>query len=290
VTVKILPAILISTVLAAAPAWGEDSVRAFRRALIDYFEPQGYVPVIVDRGYQIGDVVNIDGVDLWARAARCFPALKVPAPVKASIPDVVHVYDVGMSFGLRLKQLFSSRAGGDLMQRLEIRFTDVSNLSVALLDLRDALNRSACLDIAPLVDGTLAPLQPGQHPFFVVSELLMGKREARLQFATREDLELKTKEIARQFGDASLEVHGSNDGFVTLTSENLGPIAMKPVTIPKVVKVYSFQGVRGEEEESKLKWQPVECRGDGTCSQQFSPFADLVRAAEPRLSNEELTR
>lgn len=289
-TSKVLPALLIAAVIAAGPAQADDAFQAFRRVLINYFEPQGYLPVIVDRGYRIGDVVNIDGVNLYARAARCFPHLKAPAPVKTSLPDVVHAYDIGMSFGLRLRQLFSSSAGADLVQRVEIRFTDVSAASVALLDLRDALNRSACPDIAPLVDGTLAPLQPGQAPFFVVSEVLTGKREARLQFATRADLELKTKEIMRQVGDASLNVHASNDGFVMLRSEITAPIAMKPVTIPKVVKVHSFQGVRGSEEESQLKWQPVECRGDRACLQQFSPFADLVRATDPRLSTEELDR
>jgi hypothetical protein len=288
--IKALPAVLIGVFLATGPARSEDSFQAFRSALIEYFEPLGYVPIIVDRGYEIGDVVNIDGVNLYARSARCFPKLRIPEPVKDSLPDAVHSYDIGMSFGLRLKQLFSSSAGGDLLRRIEIRFTDVSGRSVALLDLRDALDRTACPEIGPLVDGTMAPLQQGQHPFFVVSELLVGKREARLQFATRADLELKTKEIMRQVGGAGLEVYGSNDGAVTLKSKNFGSIAVKPVTIPKVVKVYSFAGLRGEEADSKVKWQPVECRGDAACSQQFGPFADTVREAEPRLTAEELER
>jgi hypothetical protein len=186
--------------------------------------------------------------------------------------------------------LFDSGAGADLVRRVEIQFTDVTALSVALLDLRDALDRSACPDIAPLIDGTLQPLQPGQTPFFVVSEMLMGKREARLQFATNADLDVKTKQIARQVGDANLKVRASNDGGVTLKSEVVGPIAMKPVTVPKVVKLYSFNDVRGSEEEPKVKWAAVECRASEGCTQQFSPFADLVRSAAPPLSPEELDR
>jgi hypothetical protein len=195
-----------------------------------------------------------------------------------------------MNFGLRLQQLFDSGAGADLVRLVEIQFSDVTALSVALLDMRDALDRSACPDIAPLIDGTLQPLQPGQTAFFVVSEMLMGKREARLQFATNADLEAKTRQIARQVGDASLKVSASNEGGVTLKSEVVGPIAMKPVTIPKVVKLYSFNDVRGYEEEPKVKWLPVACRADEGCSQQFGPFADLVRSASPPLSPEELDR
>jgi hypothetical protein len=281
---------LLAGTIAAGPAYGEDSFLAFRETLIDYFEPQGYLPVIVDRGYRPGDVIDLDGVSLYARGARCFPHLELPTPVQTAIPDVVHVYDIGMSFGLRLRQLFSSSAGTDLLKRVEIRFTDVIDASVALLDLRDALNRSACPEIAPLVDGTLAPLQPGQAPYFVVSEVLAGKREARLQYATQADLELKTKQITREIGSADLEVRGINDGFVTLRSEIAGPIAMKPVTIPKVVNVYSFDAVRGGEQQPQLKWQPAECRSDEACFRQFDAFADQVRAVHPHLSAEELDR
>ena len=287
---KLLLAPLLAIIIAVGPAHGQDSFQAFRQTLIDYFEPQGYLPVIVDRGYRIGDVVNIDGVNLYARAGRCFPHLKQPAGVKISLPDVVHAFDIGMSFGLRLIKLFNSSAGGDLVRRVEIRFTDITATSVPLLDLRDALDRAACPDIAPLVDGTLLSIAPGDTTFFVVSELLIGKREAKLEFATRADLEIKTKEIVRQAGDASLNVRGSNDGSVTLRSEIASSIAMKPVTIPKIVTVRSFEGIRGGEESKKLKWQPLECRQAGECSQQLSPFADLVRASTPRLSMEELGR
>jgi hypothetical protein len=287
---RLLLLLLLSLIAAGRPAHSENSFNAFRLALIDYFEPQGFLPVIIDHGYRIGDVVNIDGVNLYARGARCFPHLRQPAEVKTAIPDVVHAYDIGMNFGLRLLRLFGSSAGADLVRRVEIRFTDVTGTSVPLLDLRDALNRTACPDIAPLVDGTLLSLAPRETTFFVVSELLIGKREARLEFATRGDLELKTKEISRQIGDASLDVHGSNDGFVTLRSPIAVPIAMKPVTIPKIVSVRSFAGMRGQEESKQVKWHPVECRQDRECLDQFSPFADLVRANAPRLSAEELDR
>jgi len=86
-----------------------------------------------------------------------------------------------MSLGLRLRQIFDSSVGTDLARRLQISFTDVSITSVALLDLRDALDRGACPEIAPLVDGTLSALPKGEQPYFVVSEVMSGKRKARLE-------------------------------------------------------------------------------------------------------------
>lgn len=78
----------------------------FRNTLIDYFKEQNYFPVLVNRGYTVGDVVNVDGVNFYARARRCFPKLKLPEPVPATLSDVVETDAVGMSFGLRLRYLF----------------------------------------------------------------------------------------------------------------------------------------------------------------------------------------
>ena len=87
------PVLLLAVLVAGGPARGDNSIEAFRETLIDYFQPQGYFPIIVNRGYQIGDIVNVDLVNLYARAGRCFPGLKLPDPVKTSLPDAVNVYD-----------------------------------------------------------------------------------------------------------------------------------------------------------------------------------------------------
>jgi hypothetical protein len=275
----------------AAPARAEDSFQRFRSVLIDYFVEQGFLPVLVDRGYRVGDVVNVDGINLYARSTRCFPHLKVPRPTRASLADVVNIDTASMSLGLRLRQIFNSSVGADLARRIQIKFTDVSVTSVALLDLRDALDRAACPEIAPLVDGTLEPLQPGEQPFFVISEVLSGKREARLEFTVRADLVQKTEQIIRQAADANLTVHASGDGSVILANETVAPIALKPVTVPRVVKLSSFQnGVRGGESEQQLRWQPVKCQSADACWKQVGPFAEQVKAAPVSLSPQELDR
>jgi hypothetical protein len=236
-------------------------------------------------------VVNVDGVNLFARSATCFPKLKVPPPVKSSLPDVVRTDGAGMSFGLKLRQMFDSSVGGDLARRIEIKFSDVTVASVSLLELRTALDRKACPEIGPLVDGTLAPLQPDQRPYFVVSEVLVGQREAKLEFANRADLSVKTKELARLAGSADLTVRASGDGTVSLASKVAGPIAIKPVTVPNVVRVATFaRGSRGSESESQLRWQPVECTSAEACWKQVGPFAEQVKAAPLGLSQQDLDR
>jgi hypothetical protein len=264
----------------------QDEFGRFRNALIDYFKRQNYLPVIVNRGYTVGDVVNVDGVNFYARAARCFPKLKLPDPVSAALSDVVETDAAGMSLGLKLWRIFDSGAGADLLRRIRIKFTDVTTVSTALLDLREALDRRVCSEIAPLVDGTIAAVDRNQEPFFVVSEVVYGKREAELQLKASANLQAKADRLGRQIGDASLKMTASADGLVTLKSDVVVPIAVKPVTVPKVVLVSTFD-LRGAE-SAELKWEPVDCSDGQSCAAQFDAFADLVKAYTPNLSAEEL--
>src|ERR1700730_10885766 len=214
-----------------------NAVDSFRNALVDYFTPQNYVPVLVNRGYAVGDVVEVDGVNFYARALRCFPRLNPPEPVQTSLTDVLESNSIGMSFGLRLRQIFDSSAGADLVNRIRITFSDVTVVSVARLDLRDALDRQACPEIAPLVDGTITAVDRNRKPFFVVSEVLSGKRQATLTLADKADLQVKAERITQQVANAQVKVEVTAEGLITLKSDVVMPIALKPVTVPKVVLV-----------------------------------------------------
>jgi hypothetical protein len=258
----------------------------FRNTLIDYFKRRYYFPVLVNRGYTVGDVVNVDGINFYARAARCFPKLKLPDPVSASLSDVVETDAAAMNFGLRLRSLFDSTAGADLVRRIRLRFSDVTTVSAALLDLRETLDRRVCGEIAPLIDGTITAVDRNQEPFFVVSDVVYGKREAELQLKAGADLQAKAERLGRQIGDADLKMTASADGIVTLKSDVIVPIAVRPVTVPKVVLVSTFD-LRGAE-SAELKWEPVDCSAGQSCAAQFDAFADLVKAYAPKLGAEDL--
>jgi hypothetical protein len=275
----------------AVPAQAEDSFQRFRSLLIDYFQAQGFLPVLVDRGYRIGDVVNADGINLYARGTRCFPHLVVPRATPTSLADVVSVDTAGMSFSLYLRQIFSSDVGGDLARRINISFTDVSVRAVTLLDLRDALDRKACPEIAPLIDGTLAPVQPGEQPFFVVSEVLTGKRQAHLEFSARANMAAQTQKIAQLAASAKLSVQGGTDGTVTLANETVQPIAIMPVTVPHVVQIDAFKnGLRGGTVGQQVRWQPAACDTPDSCTDTLGSLADPMKSVPVTLSAQDLDR
>jgi hypothetical protein len=85
-----------------------------------------------------------------------------------------------------------------------------------------------------------------------------------------------------------LNVTASSDGLVRLASEVVVPIAVRPVTVPKVVLVSTFD-LRGSE-SAELKWEPVGCSAGQPCTGEFDAFTDLVKAYPPALSSEDLER
>ena len=278
------------TIACAVPGSAQPSAfDSFRNSLVDYFARLNYVPVLVNRGYTVGDVVEADGVNFYARALRCFPRLKPPEPVPTSLTDVFESSTAGMNFGLRLRQIFDSSAGADLVSQIRIRFSDVTVVSVARLDLRDALDRQACPEIASLVDATITAVDRNNRPFFVVSEVISGKRQVTLTLADTANLQAKVDRIARQIANAQIKMGVTGEGLITLSSDAVMPIALKPVTVPKVVLIDQFGDVRGGE-QVKLKWDPLDCAMPGACASLFAPFADLVKEMRPELDEDDLAR
>jgi hypothetical protein len=275
---------------ANAPSLGQpDEVDRFRNALINYFLPLNYIPVLVNRGYSVGDVIDIDGVDLFARSAQCFPSLKPPPPSASSLDDALQTDAADISFGLKLRQIFDSSAGADLQRRFRIRFSDVAVVTATRMELKNALDRSACSEIAPLVDASVTPLDRNKKPYFVVSEIIYGKREAVLEFGNKANLQAKADRLGREIADATVNLSVSNEGFVTVKSDLVLPIALKPVTVPKVITVADLSHTRGDEQQ-QLKWDPLDCRPNNSCAQVFSQFADLMKVSKPHLSQEDLDK
>ena len=79
-----------------------------------------------------------------------------------------------------------------------------------------------------------------------MNDVVYGKREAELQLKADTDLQASAERLRRQIGDAKLKVTANSDGLVTLTSDIVVPIALRPVTVPKVVLVSTFD-LRGAE-------------------------------------------
>ncbi len=271
--------------LTAAQQSGEER---FRAALIEYFKPYQFFPVIVNLGYGLGDVIDIDGVTLLYRGSSCFPTLRAPTPRPQPLPDFVEVRDVGMSFGLRLRRLFDSSADIGLDRAIRIRFDDATVVVSTLADLRKTYSKAACPVIAPLLDGMPTPPPPGQHPYFIVGAVMYGKHEASLHSAGNGSVQASLHKVVSAVADASLKVNAQGGDSISLSSVVQVPIAIRPVTVPGLVKVGDFEvrGKGGVNPGDRWQWQANECpSSDTSCTQRFAEFAQMMARTPVVLSN-----
>ena len=103
------------------------------------------------------------------------------------------------------------------------------------------------------------------------------------------NLQVKANQIAQLVADADVKVEVTAEGLVVLKSDVVMPIALKPVTVPKVVLISQFGDLRGSE-QVELKWDPLECASRQACAALFDPFADLMKETKPTLSEEDLAQ
>ena len=270
----------------------ESGEERFRTALVDYFKPFRFFPVLVNVGYGLGDVIDIDGVTLLYRGSSCFPKLKPATPYPQPLPDFVEVKDIGMSFGLRLRRLFDSGADVGLDRSIRIRFDDATVVVSTLTDLRNTYDHSACPVIAPLLSGTPVPPPPGEHPYFIVGAIMYGKHEAVLRGAGNASVKASAQKITAAIADANLQVSAQIGSSISLSSRVAVPIALRPVTIPGIVKLGDFEVrgiVKGQGSPNpgdRWQWQSNDCqRSDKKCAELFTEFSQTMVRTALALSN-----
>ena len=222
----------------------ESSEEHFRSVLVDYFKPLRFVPVLVNVGYGIGDVIDIDGISVLYRGKTCFPRLKLHEEYPQALPDLIEVKDIGMSFGLRLRRLFDSSTDVELNRAIHIRFDDTGVVAVTVAELRKSYDRAACPVIAPLLSGKPEQSSPGEHPYFIVGAVMYGRHEAMLRSAGNASAEASAHKVSAVVDDANLKVSAQAGSVISLSSRVRVPIALRPITIPGLVKPGDFK-IRG---------------------------------------------
>jgi hypothetical protein len=266
-----------------------DAFDRFRGALGRYFGGLGYFPVTIDRGIEVGAVMEVDGVGLRSRAAKCFHSLVPPKPIRELLPEGVLVDGAGTSFRLRLLQLLGIGGGGQFSEAIELRFTEVSIIAVTRPELSDALDASACPDVAPMIDGGATKQAVEALPLGVISEVLYGKREAVLHLVSAANLEAKVKEISRIAGSADLSAEVSSGGLVRVKSDVVLPLAFRTITLATTVT----QGPavhRGDAAPAGTTWEAFTCEPGSGCSDPFKKALEVLDAARLVVTPEELER
>ena len=149
------------------------------REYLEAFKPHGMVAVLDPMGQEPGDVIDRLGEEFVHRRGECFSNLTAQQS-PSSLPN----FDLGAAaavrLGLGLPQVGDAelRAFGD--DRVILRFDHVTVRTVSQGELRQAIDRRSCPEVARLIDKDPEALKEGT---FLLGEVFLARRIIRVNRA-----------------------------------------------------------------------------------------------------------
>jgi hypothetical protein len=199
--VKFVRKVLVfgALVLIPGPAYAQD-VRVYVTQLVDYFSTFSWLPILVSKGQKLGDVQAIGDQSLLQRASDCFPNLRTPNVDRPTLPLTMALDTTNAGLALGLDRLLGAKLAASGVEKVTVRFTDVTVETVYLADLVAALS-PACESLRPyLTTGRRLVLfgKAGQ----VISTVVRAKREFAFQSTAGVDLSVVMNDLKSLLGPA----------------------------------------------------------------------------------------
>lgn len=252
--------------------------------LVDYFRPQMMLPILVDRGYEVGTVLDSDGITVLQRAKECFRGLK-PVEKSVDLPDVIHTSSKAAGLGVRLQNLFNLEGGGALDSNYEIKFTDVKIKTVTAAELLVALDKKVCPALEGILKGVAVGKKNIQPPALIIANVFEGSRKVILKLGAKGNVHAEVDRIRKVIGDANVDLAAAGEGHVVLASKTRTVIAVGLARVPSLMVSKQLGGHPSNADPEILgqEWlDPNTPKGNSA----FLTFSKQLPT--PKLSNMEL--
>jgi hypothetical protein len=270
----------LSTALGAARA---DPVEDYYELLQTYFKGSHWIPIIIPRGEQIGNVYNIQNLQFVADGKTCFPRLTVPAPSASTIPNAAKGKKINGALALGAKDVAAAEAQLGTSDEMSLQFTDPHVISVSALTMANAFDSKKCKFLKSEVEATLSGQSlTGETANLVLGEILFAKRSLVLSYSdeAKAKAELSNwQRFIKLIGlTASASVDAQSGRSISVTTSELLPVAIRPAFVPD-----KFPDVRlgYDEQNAAIHWTPLNMDAQ-TDEQRIDDLAKKLKGSLPR--------
>lgn len=151
-------------------------------SLFSLFRQEGLLPVLVNRGQQVGWVFDTESLR-YIDKGGCFPKLPVPAP-QPQISKILTLNSKGADINASLG-LAKNSISGELSQTrvVKVDFTEIEVVFVTDKELRKAFNKKECPELSPAIENSASKTsQPNRY--LIVGEIWFAKPRVLVQGQT----------------------------------------------------------------------------------------------------------
>jgi hypothetical protein len=239
------PAYIVLVSILACLGFADQAVaagmRSYVNALIQYWSAfeQGYVPLVLGEGQEVGDVIAVDDHSVLKRRGQCFPNLAAPKTTPQTLPRYVGLDKSATSFLFQLKGLAGLNASENQLDTVGIFYTDASINDLTPDDFKTVLSKE-CEMVRPLLDNSRNVMING-HDATVIRSIIHARSNVALAVSAGVDAQAKVDSVKKLLPpagkvlplDANIEASIGISGKVgvTVTGESLAAVAFRPTHI-----------------------------------------------------------
>lgn len=195
--------ILILACLSLNNPWAvAQPLNDYKRALVEHYGAVGFHPLLLPQEHRVGDVIDIQSLQVVREKEECFPALRTErSSGNVSLPFVMQLENTAASFWTTLKHVLGIETGADDTRQVLINLEDVSVDSASISALRAAL-ADVCSDLLPLFETNQMPTVMGRR-VNVIAGILRARVHTVFSYSSGVQAEARLENLANWLGDAA---------------------------------------------------------------------------------------
>lgn len=203
-----------------------------------YFAPLHWIPILIPRGEQVGNVYNLENLSFVADRKLCFPKVSLPQESPSGgLPSLIVENNANASLALGIRYVADAKGNLQNASRIEILFTEVKVSSLPALRLANALDVKKCKFLKAEIDAARNENKSAMGDI-VIGELLIAKKTVRITYNDQAGLSTSVSQLQNLIRIAGLAASAKAErgktNIVTVEYGSPLPIAMRPAFLPSM--------------------------------------------------------
>jgi hypothetical protein len=260
-----------------------DAVQDYYDVMTSYFKGSHWIPVVIPRGEQIGNVYNVRNLQFVADGKTCFPQLMLPVPMSTVLPTTATGGNVNGALAAGVKDVATAEAQLGASEGVNIELFDPEVSAFPAVTLATLYDPQKCRFLQKEIESTLAGTPfIGDTLHVVVGEILFAKRKITANYKNNVSAKAELsnwQRFIRLVGlSASADISTQSDRSVTVTTTKALPVAVRPAFVPD-----KFPDVRLglDNQQVPIRFAPLNAEAPAQ-QQQLDDFVDKLRDVLPR--------
>jgi len=254
---SILLGLSISLMFAAVAQ--ADAVQKYYDEMRKFFEGTHWLPLIIPRDEQIGNVYNIRTFQFVADGKTCFPKLTIPALKSTVLPSRTLGSNINGALAVGVKDVAAAEAQLGVSDAVTFQLLEPQVMAVPAMTLVNLYDSQRCKFLEKQVEATrTGAALASDTAHLVLGEILFAKRNILFTYKDNAKASAEVsnwQRLFRVFGlNASASIAAQSDNSVAVLTPSSLPVAVRPAFVPDK---FPDAQIGFDPQKAAVNWAPL---------------------------------